>query len=144
MSTLSTLFVKAAKLSGIRDIEIARQAKVSRAALSKIRDGTTKGLKADKALRIVDILHATAQWLADRTGPMTPMLTDAQDKEAPARAKGMIPVQSTLTAFLMDFAHTIPDEKCKAILILLKASAAEGQSKSFEQGVSWNKVKFQI
>jgi hypothetical protein len=121
MSTLQERFAKAADASGRKDIEIAGLAKMTRSAISYIRGGTTKQLKAGNGLRLATVLGVNPSWLIDGTGPMKVADKGPGTADNPFWAKNMNDDQVKLTVLIMDHAEHFTDEQVNALTILAES-----------------------
>lgn len=119
MPTLQERFARAAAATGKDDAEIAREAKLTRSAVSYIRTGVTKTLKSKNALKLSSALNVTVQWLVTGEGPMTPGKSGTADN--PSWAKDMSPDQVTLTVLVMDHAQHFTKDQVKALTVMVES-----------------------
>lgn len=119
MPTLQERYLRAAAATGKDDAEIAREAKITRSAVSYIRTGVTKTLKSANALKLSRVLNVNVQWLVTGEGPMTPGKPGTVDN--PAWAKDMSDAQTTLTMLVMDHAQRFTKEQVAALTVMVES-----------------------
>lgn len=127
MGTLQQRFVEATRDLGKDDAEIAREAKVSRGAISYIRTGATKALKGKNAIALSSVLNVRVEWLVSGTPPMREPENKLGKASDPLWAKDMNEEQVKLTVLVMDHAQHFTKSQTQALTTMLESFIRENE-----------------
>lgn len=73
--TIGERITYARELKGLKKNQLAREVKVSPAAVTQWEQGDTKGLKPANLVAVAHALGVLTDWLAAEVGPMNPIIT---------------------------------------------------------------------
>ena len=79
-STLGQRIALARKVRGWSSVELARRAKVTKAAVSDWESGKTKNLRLDNLFALCDLLNINARWLSTGAGVPTRQLIQSDEE----------------------------------------------------------------